>query len=398
MNALNRCIFAAALLAPLLAQAATFTVNSTADPGDGSCDASECTLREAITAANANANATEVDMIYFGVAGGGVHSIQPMEALPTIIEPVLIDGYQSPQAGATPWSLENGVEIPPILVIELNGDAIAEGKPNGLTFAAGSEGSTLRGLVINGWEEAGVRITGVAGVNIEGNIFGLDASGLNAKPHEGAKSRAGVHIDGPSTVTVGGPAISQRNVLGGFDDNGSSTAGISTNSGGHTLVIENNFIGTIITGDRSAGGNGHGIYRGTFGAFDIPSTVTIRDNLISGNGRHGVNFSGSGTSSFTGSIVSNRIGVAYASNDEVSNGGDGIQWRDGEVTIGGDSAELGNVIAHNAGYGVNGLGAGLYARHNAIFANGNLGLRGNVRAVEVLSAWVRHDGSSLIRF
>jgi CSLREA domain-containing protein len=44
---------AAAVLAPA-ANAETFVVNSTADPGDGTCDASECTLREAIDEANFN--------------------------------------------------------------------------------------------------------------------------------------------------------------------------------------------------------------------------------------------------------------------------------------------------------------------------------------------------------
>lgn len=43
------------LLAPTaIAQASTFTVNDTSDSGDGVCDAS-CTLRDAVTAANANA-------------------------------------------------------------------------------------------------------------------------------------------------------------------------------------------------------------------------------------------------------------------------------------------------------------------------------------------------------
>jgi len=37
------------------ASPATYTVNSTADPGDGTCDGTECTLREAIAAANGNA-------------------------------------------------------------------------------------------------------------------------------------------------------------------------------------------------------------------------------------------------------------------------------------------------------------------------------------------------------
>ena len=41
--------------APLPMAGQTFTVNSSADPGNGICDAAECTLREAITAANAAA-------------------------------------------------------------------------------------------------------------------------------------------------------------------------------------------------------------------------------------------------------------------------------------------------------------------------------------------------------
>lgn len=44
------------------AQAATYTVNSTADPGVGICDATECNLREAITAVNGT---TENDVIEF---------------------------------------------------------------------------------------------------------------------------------------------------------------------------------------------------------------------------------------------------------------------------------------------------------------------------------------------
>jgi CSLREA domain-containing protein len=32
--------------------ATTYTVNTTSDSGDGTCDADECTLREAINAAN----------------------------------------------------------------------------------------------------------------------------------------------------------------------------------------------------------------------------------------------------------------------------------------------------------------------------------------------------------
>src|SRR5438045_2189995 len=50
----------------------TFVVNSVVDPGDGTCTVSNCTLREAITAANADAVA---DSIHFNILGTFVHTI-----------------------------------------------------------------------------------------------------------------------------------------------------------------------------------------------------------------------------------------------------------------------------------------------------------------------------------
>jgi CSLREA domain-containing protein len=46
---------------------ATFTVNSTSDPGGNGCHSTECTLREAITAANRTSSA---DVINFNILGG----------------------------------------------------------------------------------------------------------------------------------------------------------------------------------------------------------------------------------------------------------------------------------------------------------------------------------------
>jgi len=50
----------AVLFAPAVAEAAPFQVNSLADPGTGVCDATECTLREAISAANGSAGPDNV--------------------------------------------------------------------------------------------------------------------------------------------------------------------------------------------------------------------------------------------------------------------------------------------------------------------------------------------------
>ena len=80
------------------AQATTFTVNSTNDVDDGTCDATHCSLREAINAANANSG---TDTIAFNISGAGPHTIQPTSALPTITDPVVIDGYTQPGASPT---------------------------------------------------------------------------------------------------------------------------------------------------------------------------------------------------------------------------------------------------------------------------------------------------------
>src|SRR5262249_30506086 len=60
----------------------TYVVTTTSDSGAGS-------LRQAILDANANAGA---DTINFGIGAGGQQTIAPLSALPTITDPVTIDG------------------------------------------------------------------------------------------------------------------------------------------------------------------------------------------------------------------------------------------------------------------------------------------------------------------
>ncbi|MFQ5607639.1 MAG: hypothetical protein ACE5GA_06810, partial [Candidatus Zixiibacteriota bacterium] len=94
MKANRRLVLAFSALCALVtlagqAQAATYTVVNTTDAGSGS-------LRQAIADANANPGS---DLIHFNIPGGGVHTIQPLTPLPTITDPVTIDGYT--QAGAS---------------------------------------------------------------------------------------------------------------------------------------------------------------------------------------------------------------------------------------------------------------------------------------------------------
>src|SRR5215471_3824234 len=77
--------FGFAFAGVLSAQAATYVVNSTADTDDGVCDGTNCTLREAINAANATAGA---DTITFSVTG----TILLESALPDLADDVTIGG------------------------------------------------------------------------------------------------------------------------------------------------------------------------------------------------------------------------------------------------------------------------------------------------------------------
>ncbi len=140
-------------------------VNTTADSGEGS-------LRQAI----ANANAfTGQDTISFAIAGSGVQTINLLSALPTITDAVIIDATTQTGYSGSP-------------LIELNG-ASAGTTANGLFITAGN--STVRGLLINQFGQAGIRLeTGggnaIGGVNAgEGNTIASNGDGITIEQSTG---------------------------------------------------------------------------------------------------------------------------------------------------------------------------------------------------------------------
>ena len=103
------------------ASAKTITVTGT---GDTIAVDGVVTLREAITAANTNAPSGDapagdpgMDVINFNIAGGGVQTISPTSALPTITEPITINGYTQPGASANTLAVGSDA----VLLIELSG-------------------------------------------------------------------------------------------------------------------------------------------------------------------------------------------------------------------------------------------------------------------------------------
>ena len=155
------------------AAAATFTVTNTNDSGAGS-------LREAITAAN---TAAGLDTIAFnvsgaGCAGSGVCTIAPSTQLPFFTSPVLIDGYTQP--GSSPNTVAQGA-LNTVLKIVISGASIPG--QYGLYITDTADGSTIRGLVVNGGFNYGIVSFFSDGSTVRGCFVGVDAAGTAKSPN-----------------------------------------------------------------------------------------------------------------------------------------------------------------------------------------------------------------------
>ena len=360
-------------LAAAGAHGATITVTSDADTHtDG-----QCTLREALTAANTNtaSGATSgdcvagdpgADTIAFAILPAGVHTIQPALELPAITEPLTIDGYTQPASGggtARPNTLAAGSDA--LLLIELDGSGIDPKTFSGGLIKVAAGPTRITGLVINrapGSDGVGVQLT-AGGNTVAGNFIGTDPTGTLAR----GNGCNGVRVFS-SGNTIGGASPAARNVI-------AATGGCAINLVllGNDNRVQGNFIGTNAAGTGALGGIGVDVV-GTGNL--VGGTTAAQANLISGNGTGGVRIYGSGTTGNT--VEGNLIGVGASGSGPLPNlyGIRLIEGAHGNA-IGGDSAAAGNLIAFNTGIGVE-IGADAGSDNsilsNAIFSNGGLGI------------------------
>jgi len=151
-------------------------VTNTDDIGMGS-------LRNALEYANEN-NHVITDQIIFNIPGAGPHTIQPANFLPTIDEPVIIDGYTQPGASSASSTL----------LIELEGTNAGAGS-NGLTI--NSSNCTIKGLIIDGFSGNGIQVKGGTGNAILSNS---------------------IHSNGGLGIDLGGDGAVTANDLGDVDE------------------------------------------------------------------------------------------------------------------------------------------------------------------------------------
>jgi CSLREA domain-containing protein len=380
-----------------------FVVNTAEDHDDGACEAlsagHDCTLREAINAANA---IPDKNTIKFDIPGSGVQTISPDSNLPTIIYPVTIDGFTQQPCSSNPMPCSQPNADPTcndaLLLIELEGSQVADDTGIGLNIVAGS--STVRGLIINSFtgyyvEGAGIRLAGNGGNTIVGNFIGTDASGTLAvnDSYEPIGNDIGVQIESCAgnliggTITDGASAAARNLISANYDDGIQITGVTSTRN-----IIRGNFIGTessgtsIIDDEENPMGNDVGIeiYDGAnniVGNSELAGpAVAGAGNVISGNQFLGVEISSGLIAGPTGNGVgSNFIGTDLTGTALLGNNGDGVQLcQDAhDNLIGGSTIAFRNIIANNSCKGVNLLAAaqaGNTIRLNSIYNNGLLGI------------------------
>ena len=219
-------------------------VTNTNDSGEGS-------LRQAIIASNATIGVP--DTIEFNIEPPGAQTIQPSSGLPSITDPVVIDGTTQPGFAGTP-------------LIELRGDLA---NANGLVISG--DHCTIRGLVINRFFGSGIVIIGNSNI-VAGNFIGTDVSGTL----DLGSSGDGVRIENSSNNMIGGVTAEARNVISGNNSDGVELRG----PGASGNLVLGNYIGTDVTGTLDLGNAANGVF------FELAPNNTIGGTTASASKCH----------------------------------------------------------------------------------------------------------------
>ena len=374
------------------ANAASFTVNSTEDNTDGSCDhpflsdVLDCTLREAIELSNSTPGA---DAITFDIDssfeddGDGQWVIEIDDDLPAISETAYI-------SASSLWDTSN--DRPGV---RLDGDSDI----SALSFSNGSTGSTLQGLEISNFER-GVSIsdTGITiGVDcdgaydtqernviynsdqeeifinntsnsiVRGNYIGVLNDGLSPETSSGtfAVRIYGADADDnligfeEGTSSTCSPAL-QRNIIG---VNGSdSGVYVDSDAGTHLTgnedlapdrnYIQGNYIGVGADGVTDIAIDGrHGVDLLSGATFNYVGTNgngiddEYEGNVIGNWNRHGVFVFKTGNNRISGNIV----GVGADGSSDIGNTSHGILIRGEENIVGWCDTSVNSTICSDSG-------------------------------------------------
>lgn len=338
MNRWTRAWAAALFLAAAgTASAATFTVTKATDTNDGTCDA-DCSLREAVVAANAAAGA---DTIVLPPGNYVLTLPDTNENLAAngdldILEGLTISG---PSAGTTFIDGNGTTRVLHVLTdnpVDVLGVTIRNGNTAGFGGGIHHEGAGT--LTLNA-------------VVVSNNTAGSFGGGINNNSG-GTISLVNANVDGNTATGFGGGinnnvggSITLQNVgVSGNTAQGFGGGGINNNSGGSVTVTL-----SFINGNRAQ--NGGGINNNSSGALTIAQTSVANNTATGSIGGGGILNNSSGPLAITSSTISGNTGAGF--------GGGGI-----DNNFGGNVTITNSTISGNATTGSNG-GGGIYNNNSS---------------------------------
>lgn len=281
MKSLRRslnALFAVCLLAltGTPAFAADFVVSKTADTADGTCNA-DCSLREAIIAANASAGA---DRIVLGSGLTYTLTLGPADASGTVA------------AGS------GDLDITDALTIDGNGSTVDAASLDRVFDIQGSFLVTINGLTIKNGLASGFLSFG-GGLNIRGATVVLNNSSVTSNStaiETGARDAGGGIAVVGSFSTPGGVAT-----LASLTLNNSTVSGNTGLNGGGILCVlcSLTITNSTISGNTASGGNGGGI-----DVVGNASVLSMNGSTLVSNGVTGASAQGGGLSVPFGTSVS----------------------------------------------------------------------------------------------
>lgn len=292
---------------PVAAATVVFVVNSTADRNDaavnGVCQtttAGECTLRAALTEANAVTGSPVV--IQFAIPGSGIQRINVATRLPLInngTAGITIDGFTQPGSAVNTSPLvDNAVRL-----IELVGTG-AKGI-DGLVILGSN--NVVRGLVVHGFHIA-VRITGKPAQfnSVTGNIIGLLPNGDFDPTYADVVGSPCIDVNnGASRNRIGMPGDANRNVISGCYEKGVTFYNQFT----WKNYVQNNILGLDPTGTKRRGSQSMAVdVNWSANGTIIGGTAFQERNVISGNINSAIEIS-HGTGTINNQVIGNFIGT-----------------------------------------------------------------------------------------
>jgi CSLREA domain-containing protein len=358
------------MMAPTLAQAAEYTVNSTGDQpdevvGSGGCKTAvdTCTLRAAIEESNTSVGVNDTIKFSSSFNGEIGDTIDLATSLPTITDRVRIEGFPTPIQCETDYSSMPG----PCVGID--------GPASGPAFRVAAERVILIGVAISDAQTAieavgapgletwndwfGIKLDGSAGpietgISIDQDSNGADVGGASSVARDifAHNSKIAVDVDGADYVTIRG------NGFGVLPDGNTLAANgknieITDAATGENEVAKGNWIGGLLTDEELTS-----------------STCDGECNVIAGALESGIDLQGEGPSEQPASgltrILGNYIGLNALGTTGIPNTVDGVLVGSANnVTIGGPWPGDRNLI--------NGGADGVLAGSNAA----NLAIEGN---------------------